>query len=173
MNFKPQTLVNIALLAIVGLMCLMASQAKATTVADGAQPFQQWADTAQVPTPAATITVTVTPDSPDCGSGPGLGCISYPSDIYIAGWLTPAQQRSTYLHELGHLFAYLHPEVASSSDERFADGYSYCARRWHFERRWSLPAEFGAYSGRQLNRLCRVIRRGWSPPVSITVTPVG
>lgn len=110
---------------LVGLMLLAPAVAQATTIqtSDGSRPWQDWTDTAQVPTWAGTLPFTVTSDYFDCGGLQAAGCSSLtplvdqtteqimPQGTPLASVSTEVdggqgawQDKATLYHELGQVF---------------------------------------------------------------------
>jgi hypothetical protein len=151
-RIRLQLIRRVLLLAGV-VLALGASEAQAhTTIIEPTgshHPYQQWVDEARVPTPAGTITVVES--TLDCGE-PDLGCTDGTTI-----WVEWPANRFTFLHELGHLFAFQHPELAAFTSERFANSYSLCARLTRIAPGWNYLNDEGM-RGSRLQKICEAIR---------------
>lgn len=139
---------RVVLLSFV-LLALGASVASAHTTINSPNPvYQRWVDESKVPTPAAVVLVVE-------GTGPCgevLACTNGTTIYFELGG------RKTFFHELGHLTAYLNPELASFLSERFADTYSLCAREsGHLNPTWTYSAGAGVERGARIEKACRAI----------------
>jgi hypothetical protein len=112
-------------------------------------PYQRWVDEAKVPTPAGSIPVIES--TLECGV-PDLGCTDGATI-----WVDMVGGKATFLHELGHVFAFQHPELAAFENERFADSYSLCARLHRIAPAWNYLND-GGIRGSRLRKICRLIR---------------
>lgn len=113
-------------------------------------PYQRWVDEAMVPTPAGSIPVIES--TLECGEA-DLGCTDG-STI----WVDMVGGKATFLHELGHVFAFQHPELAEFNSERFAQSYSLCARLPQIDPKWQYSLLVGLIRGSRLSLTCRAIR---------------
>ena len=143
------------LLAVFALALVPASAQAHTTISEPPEshfPYQQWVDEAKVPTPNGSVSVVE--DTAACTEQPVLGCTDGGTV-----WMQWIGGRATFDHELGHIFAFQQPELASFYSERFAQSYSLCARLDHIDPRWQywMP-EGGAIRGRRLRATCEEIR---------------
>jgi hypothetical protein len=157
-----------AALALLALAVFVPSAHGVTIEAESASlPYQDWADASYVPTPTGTITVVGHTDQPGDCSAPALGCTDG-STIHIATW--PSTARRTFLHELGHVFAYQHPELAAFDDEHFANSYSACARisPRKLRRRRQFPVSIGdaVIHSHRLSYTCQAIRAAATRPAA-------
>jgi hypothetical protein len=170
--------------AVAGLLalCVVASQAKATTTVVGDPGYQSWVDAVQrVPTPEGAITVEIMDSENDC-VGTALGCADPRGIIYLSPVLTIENGlRGLFLHELGHIFdmyemtdadrqAYMSITGHTSwgyvegtehngwADEWFADTYAICAGAKRIDRRWDYSVGNRLLHGRKVQRACAVIR---------------
>lgn len=146
----------LALAAVLTVLLGGSAQASTVIVAEGAAlPYQQWVDEAKVPTPAGVLMVIEHTDQPGDCNELALACTDGET-IWVSTWIPGLKK--TFMHELGHVFAYQHPELAAFEDERFADIYSLCARLARIDPQWAYSAGEGLVPGFRLRRLCYEIR---------------
>ncbi len=143
----------IALAAILALG-VSTAQAQTTIIAppNASYPYQQWVDRAKVPTPNRSVQVV---ESSEPCSEPSLGCTDG-STIWIMVWPGEPVVMTLY-HELGHVFAFEHPDFRHYEDERFADIYARCALSRRIWPRVLYSAGEGVIRGVGLQRQCRQI----------------
>jgi hypothetical protein len=148
-----QQIYRALLLAVVALLVGASSASAYTTIIEpmGSHfPYQRWVAEAKVPTPAGTVTVTE--DISGCGEV-DLGCTDGTTI-----WVDLVGGRFTFLHELGHIFAFQHPELAPFGNERFANSYSLCASLPRIAPGWNYLND-GGMRGSRLQKICAAIRQ--------------
>lgn len=156
MHFKSL----IGLLLALAAFSLTAAFAQAHTTiiapANASYPYQRWVDAAHVPTVDRGIEVVeATGHCTDPGGS--LACTDG-STIWIM--VFPGESvEMTFYHELGHAFAFAHPDFRSPLDERFADIYALCAFVPRVFVRHPYSAGEGLIRGTALQRQCEEIRQ--------------
>lgn len=162
------------LLAIFGVLLVIAANAGAVTVTPANPRLQAWADHAKVPTVDGTIRLTAAPD------GCPRGACAWPGIVYMAPTgMDQGEQRDTWLHELGHQFDYAmmtgpdrgafrsitHDHRAwrsppNSPHEQFAVAYQQCAEHRSIARQLPVFGDFKwTPTPAQHARACALIRR--------------
>lgn len=177
----------------------LAGSASATTiqVADGTPdfPYQRWVDEAKVPTPPIVLPVE---ENSGLGSAAATPNPALPAEdresVHIDFDVTRGQYRHTFLHELGHIYAYTSmddgeraqfsalmgdsrswheytpPYWHASPGELFAEAYAFCAKRGRkvlsTESPFSITgmAPINPITRRELWRECKLISRSAATP---------
>ncbi len=160
------------LLLLLIVLALPASAQASTTVIppEGAYPYQHWVDKAKVPTPDVRLRVI----EATSGCSEGSACTREGSYTIRLDprWIT----RRTFLHEVAHNFDYYNMDgpgrlaferinrdtrpwrsSPNSPHERFAEGYSLCARRTRIRHRRTLGYLYSV-SPREHRRVCELIQ---------------
>jgi hypothetical protein len=167
---KPMVILTGAAVSLVLLFGTKASANTIITAAPGSPPYQGWVNRSHVPSPTVGIEVITA----ECG---GLGCTTGESIIEISP--LALGHRSTFLHELGHVFdatvltdedrqrlmalmatnpEWWNANPSLSSAETFADAYMQCARLPRIDPHWEYTVSGGALIGWRLRRVCEYIR---------------
>jgi hypothetical protein len=174
----------VLLIAAVSAFAAPAAQADTTVVEppEAHHPYQQWVDSALVPTPTVTLSVREADDP--CGNSSAFGCTDQVSMIELK--VMDIEDRQAFLHELGHVWDHLsmlpeqrarfvhlirqpalpwdlgHHDIFDrlGANEWFADSYAFCARKPGFPRHTDYNVAGGVLGGPAMTRICGMIRRG-------------